>query len=139
MDRDEYNKRRAARESAGKADREARDAKDLEVLDALEAKHGNDGVRVIDVPCAAPLPGIVVIKAPEPSDFDLWQTVLMKDKSTTSDKKEAHVDFATSVLLYPERDVLKKMIDAGQSGLFVTITGVAAKFAAAGLEARGKE
>jgi hypothetical protein len=139
MNRDEYNAKRKAREDKAKPAKEERDGRDLAALDAMEEQYGNDGVRVIDVPCGPPLPGIVIIKPPEPSDYDLWQSVLVKPSSTYSDKKDAHGEFTRSVLLYPDHEVLQKMIGAGQGGLITTITAAAAKFAAAGLEARGKE
>lgn len=137
MDADELKKRRAAREEKEKAARAERDLKDALAQDGLEELHGNSGVGVIDLPCAPPLPGIVVIKSPEPSDFKLWQSVMTKP-STTAEKNEAHLDFAASVLLYPEKDTYAAML-AKHPGISVSVTAEAARMAGAGLAQRGKE
>jgi hypothetical protein len=138
MDADEYKKKRAAREAAEKPVKEERDAKDREVLDGLEEKHGNAGVGAILVPCAPPLPGMVVIRPPEPSDFQLWQHTMTKAGVTATEKIEAHAELAASVIVYPEKDVYKQMVEK-HAGIPSTVTAEAARMAGAGLVQRGKE
>lgn len=135
---DEINKRRAAREAAAKAAREARDLADLEALDALEEAHGADKVRKVDTPAAPPLPGLCIIRAPEPAEYKSWQAVTMRAAAKQAEKTAAMEDLARDVLLYPEGDVYEKLCEA-HAGLPTLIALEAVRFAGGAADERGKE
>lgn len=135
---EEIQKRRAAREAEARAAREVRDLADLEALDALEETHGPDKIRKVETPAAPPLPGIVVIRAPEPAEYKAWQAVTMRGAAKQSEKTAAMEDIAREVLLYPDGDVYAKLVER-HAGLPTMIALEAIRFAGGAADDRGKE
>lgn len=134
----ELKKRREARVAKEKEATAQRDLDDLEALDALEETHGIANIRRIDLPTAAPLPGFAVIRAPDPAEYKAWQAVVMKGAAKSSEKAVAAEDLATDVLLYPDIDTYKKLVEK-HAGVPTLLASEAVKFAGGAAHDSGKE
>lgn len=125
-------------QEAAKEARAAQADKDNEALLAVYQTHGVDGVMTVDTPAAPPLPTKVVIIAPDRKLYDYWVKTMRRPGSTVTEKVEADYDLASKIVVYPDKEVWKQLIDK-HSGVISSVVNAAGKLAGLAVNESGKE
>lgn len=128
----------AAREAAAAAARDEQLAKDLEALDALQEAHGVAGVLGVPTPAAPPLPTTVYIIPPDRRTYDYWAKTMRRPGSTVTEKTEADTDLANKVVVYPDKDTWKDLVEK-HPAMVSSVVNAAGKLAGLAVGDSGKE
>lgn len=112
----EVEARRAERKASTQTAREEQYLADLVRVDELEAEHGDDRVRVLNVPSFVPgLPTLVVVTIPTPATFKRFRQMVRKAGHNTEQIGAAKDILASSSVVYPDEATYGRMKESWPS------------------------